>query len=71
MSKPQLNVPKDLSREHFLEAFRIFEEEGMPRGYKPSHTYSIAYQGKLYPTAKTDKTLPLGVDTPTAWRCSD
>ena len=49
MPRPQLEVPERLGREHFLQAFRRYDAEGFPDGFKPAPTFHVWYEGKGYP----------------------
>jgi hypothetical protein len=42
-------LPDGINRDHVLEAISRFEEDGLPEGFKESHTYYVEYEGKRYP----------------------
>lgn len=42
-------IPSGITREHVLKALIAFNQEGLPSGFKPSHTYDIVHQGRHYP----------------------
>ena len=42
-------LPDNISRQNILDAIQKYENDGMPRGYKPSHTYDVKYDDKSYP----------------------
>ena len=42
-------LPDGIQREHIVQAIAKFDLEGMPKGFKPSHTYEIAFEGRTYP----------------------
>ena len=49
MSRHELDVPSELDREHFLDAFKKFDREGLPVGFKESSVYCVSHAGKSYP----------------------
>lgn len=38
-----------VTKEHILEAIKDFEERGIPKGFGPSSTYDLVFNGKEYP----------------------
>jgi hypothetical protein len=42
-------IPEGITRTHFLEAMADFDQQGIPPGFKPSHTYDVLYEGRRYP----------------------
>jgi hypothetical protein len=42
-------LPDRISRKNVLEAISQFDHNGLPDGFKASHTYYLEYNGKKYP----------------------
>lgn len=42
-------LPNGISRDHVLQAISSFEQDGLPEGFKDSHTYYLEHEGKKYP----------------------
>lgn len=42
-------LPDGITRVHLLTAVGEYDKHGMPRGYKPSHSYDVEIDGNLYP----------------------
>lgn len=42
-------LPEGILREHIIHAIAKFDLEGMPSGFKISHTYEITFEGRTYP----------------------
>ena len=38
-----------VEREHIIQGIQDFEDKGMPKGFRPSSTYDLVYEGKEYP----------------------
>ena len=38
-----------VTKQHILQGITDFVEKGMPKGFGPSSTYDLVYQGKNYP----------------------
>ena len=46
---PLKQIPEGLCRKHILQAIARFDTDGMPAGFKPSHTYEVRHEGNAYP----------------------
>lgn len=42
-------IPDGITRDHILQAMEEFDRDGMPRGFKPSHTYDVVHGDRQYP----------------------
>ena len=42
-------LPDGITSSYLIDAARLFDEQGMPNGYKASHSYDVEIAGKLYP----------------------
>jgi hypothetical protein len=42
-------LPDGINRDHVLQAISSFERDGLPEGFKDSHTYYVEHDGKTYP----------------------
>ncbi len=42
-------LPDGINRDHVLQAISRFEKDGLPPGFKDSHTYYVEHEGKRYP----------------------
>jgi hypothetical protein len=42
-------LPNGINRDHVLQAISSFERDGLPGGFKDSHTYYLEHEGKTYP----------------------
>ena len=42
-------LPDGINRDHVLKAISSFERDGLPEGFKDSHTYYLEHAGKKYP----------------------
>jgi hypothetical protein len=42
-------LPNGINRDHVLHAISSFERDGLPEGFKDSHTYYVEHEGKRYP----------------------
>jgi hypothetical protein len=49
VSRPEMEIPEGLDREHFLQAFKRFDVEGFPTRFKTASTYHVWHEGKGYP----------------------
>ena len=51
MNEPQPNTslePDSLTHEYVVKAIQDFKENGYPKGYKQSHTYSVMHDGEQF-----------------------
>lgn len=42
-------LPEGITKSHISQAAILFDAHGMPKGYKPSHTYDVEINTKVYP----------------------
>jgi hypothetical protein len=42
-------LPDGITKSHLLEAAEEFDANGLPEGYKPSHSYDVQINDKCYP----------------------
>ena len=42
-------IPDGITRNHILRAMEEFDQDGMPHGFKPSHTYDVVHEDRRYP----------------------
>jgi len=42
-------IPDGIRRSHVLEAIADFDRDGLPDGFKESHTYDLHHNGRRYP----------------------
>ena len=42
-------LPDGINRDHVLQAISSFERDGLPEGFKDTHTYYVEHDGKKYP----------------------
>jgi hypothetical protein len=42
-------IPDGITRDNILHAIGEFDRDGMPGGFKPSHTYDVVHEGRGYP----------------------
>ena len=38
-----------VSKDHIIQGIKDFEEKGYPKGFGPSSTYDLIFEGKRYP----------------------